>query len=548
MIIFRMFNLQIVHHQYYAALASNQHEFEKTILPGRGEIFLDALNGREPVLAATNVTKEIVYANPKEITSKGDAAAKLASVLGMPVQEILDKLSVNGTYSAIKKQVEEDVAEQVKSLNLVGVYTEPETIRYYPEKNLASHVLGFLGFKGNQRVGQYGVEGKFESQLAGSNGLVGLEKDLAGRWITVASRNFVPAQNGDDIHLTIDPAIQYKAQEVLKRTVEEQKAAQGSVIILNPKTGAIMAMANYPDFDPNEYNKVPDISYYTNSSLSADYEPGSVFKPLTIAAAINEGKITPDSTYEDTGVVEMDDFKIKNSDGKANGVQTMTQVLEKSLNTGLVYVEQQLGHSKFKDYVDRFGFGKKTGIELPNEVLGNLDNLQKKGDIFFATASYGQGITVTPIQLVTAYTALANGGKMMRPYVVEKVVHANGSEEKTEPTKIDQVLDVRTAAQVTSMLVNVVENGHGKRAGVNGYFVAGKTGTAQVAYRDRVGYDPTKNIGSFIGYGPVDNPQFLMLVRIDHPQDVRFAESTAAPAFGEIAGFIFNYLQIPPTR
>ncbi|HYC79398.1 MAG TPA: penicillin-binding transpeptidase domain-containing protein, partial [Candidatus Binatia bacterium] len=242
------------------------------------------------------------------------------------------------------------------------------------------------------------------------------------------------------------------------------------------------------------------------------------------------------------------DFKIKNSDGKANGVQTMTQVLEKSLNTGLVYVEQQLGHSKFKDYVDRFGFGKKTGIELPNEVLGNLDNLQKKGDIFFATASYGQGITVTPIQLVTAYTALANGGKMMRPYVVEKVVHANGSEEKTEPTKIDQVLDVRTAAQVTSMLVNVVENGHGKRAGVNGYFVAGKTGTAQVAYRDRVGYDPTKNIGSFIGYGPVDNPQFLMLVRIDHPQDVRFAESTAAPAFGEIAGFIFNYLQIPPTR
>ncbi|HYC79858.1 MAG TPA: penicillin-binding transpeptidase domain-containing protein, partial [Candidatus Binatia bacterium] len=299
LIIFRMFNLQIVHHQYYAALASNQHEFEKTILPGRGEIFLDALNGREPVLAATNVTKEIVYANPKEITSKGDAAAKLASVLGMPVQEILDKLSVNGTYSAIKKQVEEDVAEQVKSLNLVGVYTEPETIRYYPEKNLASHVLGFLGFKGNQRVGQYGVEGKFESQLAGSNGLVGLEKDLAGRWITVASRNFVPAQNGDDIHLTIDPAIQYKAQEVLKRTVEEQKAAQGSVIILNPKTGAIMAMANYPDFDPNEYNKVPDISYYTNSSLSADYEPGSVFKPLTIAAAINEGKITPDSTYED---------------------------------------------------------------------------------------------------------------------------------------------------------------------------------------------------------------------------------------------------------
>lgn len=548
LIIFRMFNLQVLNHAYYQALASDQHGLDKVLLPGRGEIYLDGAAGKQPVLAATNVTKNIIYAVPPEITNPANTAAKLSAALGMPVADIAPKLAAEGNYSVIKKQVDEETAKLIREMVLPGIGTEPETVRYYPEKNLASHVLGFLGFSGTQRVGQYGIEGKFELQLAGSKGLMGIEKDLAGRWITVASRNFVAAEDGQDIHLTIDSAIQYKAQEVLKSAVESNQAAGGSVMVMNPKTGAVMAMANYPDYDPNEYNKVPDISYYTNVALTSDYEPGSVFKPLTMAAAINEGKVTPDTTYEDTGVVSIDEFNIRNSDGKANGVQNMTQVLEKSLNTGMIFVEQQLGHNKFRDYVERFGFGKKTGIELPNESLGNLDNLQKKGDIFFATSSYGQGHTVTPIQLISAYTALANGGKMMKPYIVDKVVRSNGREEKTEPEKVGQVLDTRTAAQVSAMLVNVVENGHGKRAAVPGYYIAGKTGTAQVPYKDRAGYDPSKNIGSFIGYGPVDNPQFLMLVRIDHPKNVNFAESTAAPAFGQIAAFILNYLQVPPSR
>jgi stage V sporulation protein D (sporulation-specific penicillin-binding protein) len=545
---FRMFNLQVLNHEYYAAMASDQHGLDKTLQAGRGEIYLSSSGGKEPVLAATNITKQIVYAVPKEIQDPNGTAAKLAAALNIPVTDILTQLVGDGSYAVIKKQVDDETAKVVKDMNLLGIGFEPEIVRYYPERNLASHVLGFLGFKGDSRVGQYGVEGNFQQELAGSNGIVGLEKDVAGRWITVASRNFVPAQNGANIFLTIDSAIQYKAQEVLKRTVEEQEAFQGSVIVVNPKTGAVLALANYPDFDPNEYNKVPDVSFYSNAALAANYEPGSVFKPITMAAAIDAGKVTPETTYEDTGAVEMDDFKIRNSDGKANGIMSMTQVLEKSLNTGMVFVEQQMGHDKFRDYVKNFGFGKKTGIELPNEVLGNLDNLQKKGNIFFATASYGQGISVTPIQLIEAYTALANGGKMMKPYVVDRMVYPDGQEEKTGPEKVSQAIDSKTAAQITSMLVNVVENGHGKRAAVPGYYIAGKTGTAQVAYTDRVGYDPSKNIGSFIGYGPVDNPQFLMLVRIDHPKNVNFAESTAAPAFGEIASFILNYLQIPPTR
>ncbi|HYE22153.1 MAG TPA: penicillin-binding protein 2, partial [Verrucomicrobiae bacterium] len=370
----------------------------------------------------------------------------------------------------------------------------------------------------------------------------------AGRWITFASRNLTPALDGDNIVLTIDPAIQFKSQEVLRAAIESHQAEGGSVIVVNPKTGAILAMANYPEFDPNVYNQVPDISYYSNRSLAIDYEPGSIFKPITMAAALNEGKVTPETTYEDTGEVQLDEFKIKNSDGKAHGIQTMTQVLEQSLNTGMIFAEKEVGHDAFRRYVKDFGFGELVNIELPGEVKGNLDNLTKKHDVFYGTASYGQGITVTPLQMIQAYTALANNGKMMQPYVVSKIIHPNGSEEVSKPRMVNKVLEPRTAGQLSSMLVNVVENGHGKRAAVKGYYIAGKTGTAQVANRDRVGYDPNKSIGSFIGYGPVDNPAFLMLVRIDNPKDVKFAESTAAPAFGEIAGFILNYMQIPPSR
>ncbi len=546
---FRMFYLQVVNRAFYDELASGQHDLEKTILPKRGDISLtSAVNGQN-LLVATNVSKNIVYVVPKEIEDKQNVANKLALALQMEFADVVNRIN-NGTdnYAVIKKQIDEDVSKTITNLDLQGVYLEPETVRFYPEDTLASHVLGFLGFKENARVGQYGIEGRFEKGLAGTIGTEGIEKGLAGTWITFATRNLTPARDGDDILLTIDPAIQFKAQEVLKKTIEQHQATAGSVIIVNPKTGAIMALANFPDFNPNTYNIVPDISYYSNRVLAEDYEPGSIFKPLVMAAAINENKVSPETTYEDTGEVQLDDFKIKNSDGQAHGQQTMIQVLSESLNTGMVFVEQQLGHETFRKYVQNFGFGKITNIELPGEVRGNLDNLQKKGDVFFGTAAFGQGITVTPMQMIQSFTAIANGGKMMQPYVVNKVIHPGGSEEETKPNRIAQVIDSDTAATVSAMMVDVVENGHGKRAAVPGYYIAGKTGTAQVPYQDRVGYDPSKSIGSFVGFGPVDNPAFLMLVRIDNPSDVKFAETTAAPAFGEIASFILNYLQIPPVR
>lgn len=226
----------------------------------------------------------------------------------------------------------------------------------------------------------------------------------------------------------------------------------------------------------------------------------------------------------------------------------MITVLDESLNTGAIFAEQQIGNDTFKKYVKDFGFGKSVDLRLPGQVPGNLNNLNQKGNVFFATASFGQGITVTPLQMLQSYTALANGGKMVKPYLVDKIEYPDGTEDVTKPDPGKQVINSKTASTLSAMLVDVVENGHGKKAGVPGYYIAGKTGTAQVASADHAGYDPNRNIGSFIGYGPVDDPKFLMLVRIDNPKDVSFAESSAAPAFSQIASFILNYLQVPPSR
>ncbi len=549
LIIIRLFNLQILNHGYYQNLASNQHGVKTAILPKRGDIYLSPENSNfQPLLVATNLAKNMVYAIPKEIVDKPQAAAKLAGLLDLSTKDLIGRLN-SPSYVPLKKDLAGDTAAKIKALKISGIYLQAQDVRFYPEKNLAAQVLGFVGFKGDARVGQYGIEGKFETNLAGTKGALGTDSDPAGNSISLFDRSLTPARDGDDIYLTLDPAIQYKAQQVLADTVKIHGADGGSVVVLNPKTGAVLAMASAPDFDPNNYGKVKDLANFSNKVLTADYEPGSIFKAITMAAALNEGKVTPDTTYNNAGSVQVDDKLIKNSDPtKFLGVQSMITVLDESLNTGAFFAEQQIGNPTFKQYVERFGFGRLIDFELPNQVSGNVDNLKNKGNIFFATASFGQGITVTPLQMAQAYNAIANGGKMPKPYIVNKIVHPDGSTDETKLVDGPQVIDSKTAATLSAMLVDVVENGHGKRAGVKGYYIAGKTGTAQVPFKDKVGYDPNKNIGSFVGFGPVDNPQFLMLVRIDSPKDVKFAESTAAPAFGEIAQFILNYLQVPPSR
>jgi cell division protein FtsI/penicillin-binding protein 2 len=547
----RLFILQVLSHDFYSALASDQHGIFERLFPERGTIYLQdpkAPDSRFP--AAVNKSLTLIYADDRQIEEPASAARKLAPILEMDEQELAVKLSGGSDpYVPLKKKLPEEIAEQVRALNIPGIAFVREQFRFYPERSSTAHVLGFVGAtEAGDRVGRYGIEGYWNKELTGEQGYLETERDPVGRWIGAADRNFRPAVNGVELTLTIDRNIQYIACEKLRQAVSRHGASGGSVIILDPKTGAIIAMCGMPDYDPNDFSAVENMNVFNNPATFYAYEPGSVFKSVTMASAIDAGKVMPNTVYNDEGSVTIGDFTIRNSDEKANGLQTMTQVLEKSLNTGAIFAVRQLGSQAFLKYVRDFGFGQPAGLELESEAPGNISSLEKKGDIWSATASFGQGITVTPLQLAAAYAALANGGKLMKPYIVAEVVHGDGSVTRTEPTVVRQVVTKRAATLVGGMLVKVVESGHGKRAGVPGYYVAGKTGTAQISRGGTQGYEKDAFIGSFIGFAPVDDPAFVMAVRIDRPKDVQFAESSAAPLFGEIAAFLLQYMQIPPDR
>jgi len=352
--------------------------------------------------------------------------------------------------------------------------------------------------------------------------------------------------------LTVDRSIEFFACRKLTEAAGKYRAAGGSIIVVNPKTGEIMAMCSYPDFDPNNYDKTEDMRAFENQGIYHPYEPGSVFKAITMAAALDQEKVAPDTTYEDKGFVMVDGWSkpIKNSDYESfggHGATNMQTVLELSLNTGAIFAMNQIGTKTFSDYIQKFGFGEKTGIELASEQAGNIRNLTAKKikAVDASVASFGQGITVTPLQMVMAYAAIANGGALMKPYLVKEIIQSDGEKIDAKPVEVRRVISERAATLISGMLVNVVERGHAKGAAIDGYYVAGKTGTAQVATAS--GIYGADTIHTFIGFAPVENPAFVMLVRLDKPQ-ARYAESTAVPTFGEIAEFILNYLKIPKER
>jgi cell division protein FtsI/penicillin-binding protein 2 len=332
----------------------------------------------------------------------------------------------------------------------------------------------------------------------------------------------------------------------LEKLIEKWGADGGSVIIMDPATGAIKAIASKPDFDPNRYFEEEDLNVFLNPATQIQFEPGSVFKLITMAAALDSGKVAPSTYYEDEGVVHVDGYNIRNSDLKAHGRKTMTNVLELSLNTGAIFAQQQTGKEVFEKYIKDFGFGFPTGIELEGERGGDLSNLEnKKTDVNFATASFGQGIAVTSLQIITAVSAIANNGKLMQPYIVDKFIHSDGSETETEPEVVRQVISPQTANRLSAMMISVIKNGYGKQAGVSGYNIAGKTGTAQIPSKEKRGYSD-ETIHSFIGFGPVPDPRFVILIKLDKPKGISFAADSTSPAFGELAKFLLNYYQVLP--
>lgn len=546
--------MQIFEHDAYAKLAESQYKIDTELAPNRGEIFLQDYKDENKIYPyATNRKYYLAYANTTEVKYPKDILDKLIQVLKIEDEThqdiILDRLlKEDDVYEPLYHKVTEEQKVALQEYELPGIHFVEEVWRYYPENNIGSSVLGFVGYTDNGYQGQYGLEGYFNEELSGESGRMQYHRDVLGRIIPTGDRVYERAEDGFDLVLTIDRSLQFQACSLLSKHAVKYGAATGTVIIMEPNIGAIMAMCSYPDFNPNEYNMVDDINIYNNPAIFSAYEPGSVFKAITVAIAVDQDKVTPDSSYEDTGSVEIGKYTIGNAEGKSYGVQTVTQILEKSINTGAIWVAQKVGINKFRDYIANFGFGSLTGISLNKEVAGDISSLDKKSDVYLATASYGQGITATPIQLVAAFAAIANGGKLMKPYIVDRVVFSSGVEEKNKPTMVSQVISPKTSMTVSAMLANVVEAGHAKLASVDGYYIAGKTGTAQVANSNTGEYDEIQTIHTFIGFAPVDNPRFVMLTKFDHPTNVQFAASSAAPLFGELAQFILQYLQVPTEK
>ncbi|OGH66392.1 MAG: hypothetical protein A3J66_02935 [Candidatus Magasanikbacteria bacterium RIFCSPHIGHO2_02_FULL_47_14] len=557
LIIIRLFLLMILNHSFYTQIAAGSQELYEQLYPKRGSIFIQDTRSGEEFPLAINRDLFVVYADTRKIDDEKvaeDIVEKLAATFQYDDEKKLkvytQLLKKDDPYEPIEQNVTEEVVESIKAQGLPGVGFVRRPYRFYPEGRLGAHLVGFVGKDedGND-IGRYGVEGYWNNDLAGKAGFFEGAKSAGGGWIPLAGRVFEPAYDGADLVLTVDRTLQFYACDKLRQKAEEYGATSAALILMDPQTGAILATCSVPDFDPNTYNKVDSGEVYNNTAIFTPYEPGSVFKPLTMAAALNENLVGPQSPFYDKGYADGICTKpIRNALDKTYQTQTMTGVLENSINTGMVYVAQQLGKERFRHYVEEFGFGVKEGIELETESAGTIDSLSlNKGDAvdcYAATGSFGQGLTVTPLQMVTSFAALANGGKLMRPFVVSEVRYSDGKVTRTNPKVIDEVISPRASALISGMLVSVVDNGHAKSAGVKGYYIAGKTGTAQIAGPG--GYSEETN-HTFVGFGPVDNPKFVGLVKFEKPRRA-FADSTAAPLFGDIAQFTLKYYGIPPTR
>ncbi len=525
-IISRLVYYQIIKQELYRALAQGQQKNFQLVKGERGEIFFN-----KGEILATNVKAKYVFVSPQEVKEKEKTAKELCQIFNLEEELLLEKLKKDSLFEKIKSNLTQEEEQRLKEINLPGVYLGEATFRQYPQKTMASQAIGFFG---GEETGQYGIEGYYDDFLQG-------EERVS------LSESFQVSNKGADIFLTLDYNVQFMAEKLLASVKENLDIEAGQIIVLNPNTGRIISLAHFPSFDPNHYSEV-DFELFQNGAVQKLFEPGSAFKPITMAGALDQGKITPQSTYIDEGQVKIGKDTIYNYNNNVWGKQSMTEVLEKSINTGAVFVEKQLGHNLFLQYMERFGFFEPTGIDLQGEVFSENREFKKGYEINFATASFGQGIEMTPIQLVRAFCAVANGGKLVKPYLVEKILQDGETIETQAKISSDQVISPKTASQLTAMMISVVENGFGRGARVPGYYIAGKTGTAQVSWSsldiDKEGYSD-KTWQSFIGFFPAFEPEFLILIKLDNPA-TKTAEYSAVPIFKELAKYIIDYYQIPP--
>lgn len=542
----RVFSLAIVEHRFFVLAAERQHKLFQVLSSLRGTIFAQDKAGALLPLASQKSFYTLI-ASPKEISDPAGAVSALMSVAPMDRASLTAKLEKSGDpYEVLARKLEAGIADKIRALSISGLTLVEERRRIYPQGNLAASLVGFASYNEGEERGEYGLEKQYQERLEGSRGFFEGERDYtSGYWVALGRRILNPPVDGDNLVLTVDLNVQFKVEAELAALLKKWQGTSALAIAMEPKTGRILALASQPSFDPNNYPKEKDFSVFRMAAVDSQFELGSVFKPITMSGSINEGALTASTTYSDPGTRRFSGRTISNFDGKSHGLQTMTQVLEKSLNTGAIFAMEKLGHERFLDVVKRFGFGAKTGIDFPGEISGDISNLAGGGDIDFATASFGQGIAITPIQIAAAISAIANHGVLMRPYLVEKFIDSGGNEEVIRPREGRRVISIETAETASKMLVSVVRNGFDNRAGVKGYFVAGKTGTAQIPLANGRGYSD-EVIHTFVGYAPAFDPKFVLLLQINKPKGNLFAANTLSPSFQNLAEFILNYYQVPP--
>ena len=540
LLIARLFYWQIISSDKLQRAAASQHFIEFTVPAARGAI-LDK-DGNPMVI---NQPAFLAYAESHAITDIRAFANTIGSQLSLEVPTLVSQLSdPNRVWVPLAHKLELSKVSELKTLGLSGLGFEKEPKRFYPEASSSAQVLGFVGsdINGTDR-GYFGLEGYYDRQLRGSEGMIRVEKDAHGIPLLIGEEERLSPQDGRSLVLWIDKVVQQIVERRLAAGIEKYGAKQGSVVILDPQTGGVIAMASIPSYDPRNFSQY-DKSLYTNPVVASSYEPGSTFKTLVMAAAIDHKLVTPNTVMDESGPIAVGPNFIRTWNNQYHGKITMSQVLEYSSNVGMVFVARKLGKDAFLSEIKGYGFGKPTNIDLEDESSPELRPDDQWREIDEDTASFGQGIAVTPIQMVRAVASLANGGKLMEPHVVKEIRDEHGKIIPVLPKMVAQVISPETARIVTEMMVQAVDLGEAKFAKPKGYRIAGKTGTAQIPVAGH--YDATKTIASFVGFAPADNPKFVMLVTLREPSSSQWGSETAAPLFFNIARDLFAYWGIPP--
>ena len=543
----RLYFVQIVHGETFAADAERQHINKNTILYDRGTIYFRSQNGDEPP-AAISRSGFTIAINPQALGNPEEIYNKLSEIIVLDKKDFLVKAAKkNDVYEEITTHLNEEASEKIKALNLYGVSISTDKWRFYPASSLAAQTIGFVAYKGDALAGRYGLERYYEEVL---------KKDPNSAYNNFFAEFFInvkeslsefPKESGD-IFTSIEPSLQLFLENELKAVRAKWQSDGAGGVVIDPNTGEIFAIGWNPSFDPNDFHG-ENVEAFQNQIVEGVYEMGSIIKPLTMAAGLDSGLIAATSTYFDQGYLVLNNKRISNYDGRGRGVATMQDVLNQSLNTGAAYVALKLGNQKFSEYMKNYGVGTETGIDLPNEAIGLTKNLDSSREIEIATASYGQGIAMTPIATVRALSALANGGKLIVPHVVKKIEYDTGLSKRISFAPGKQVISPAASDEITRMLVNVVDTSlAGGTAKIPGFSVAAKTGTAQMTDEGVAGYAEGKFLHSFFGYFPAYNSRFLVFLFHIYPKNVRYASETLTEPFLNITKFLINYYQIPPDR